>query len=86
MVTREELHQIVDWLPDNMLEAGGQAFLDFLKKTDPVLHALITAPEDDEPETEEERAAVEEAYREIREGRAEFIPHEEVVKRHLELP
>ena len=86
MVTRKELHQIVDLLPDNILEASRQAFLGFLKKTDPVLYSLVTAPEDDEPETEEERAAMEEVYREIREGRAEFVPHEEVVKRHLELP
>ena len=48
MDTREELHQIVDWLPDDMQEAGRQVFLDFLKETDPVLYALITAPEDDE--------------------------------------
>jgi hypothetical protein len=86
MVTREELHQIVDWLPEGMLAAGGQAFLDFLKQTDPVLYALITAPEDDEPETEEERAAVEEVYREIQEGKGYWVSHEEVVRRHLELP
>ncbi len=35
-VTREELHQIVDWLPDDILDASGQAFLDFLKKENPV--------------------------------------------------
>ena len=58
MVTREELHNIIDFLPDSMLEASGQAILDFLKKEDPVLLALLTAREDDEPETEEERAAV----------------------------
>ena len=68
MVTREELHQIVDWLPDDKLEAGRQAFLEFLKNTDPMLYTLITAPDDDEPETEEERAAVEEAYAAISRG------------------
>ena len=36
-------------------------------RDDPVLLALFTAPEDDEPETDEERAAVEEA----REARAQ---------------
>lgn len=78
MVTREELHQIVDWLPDDILEASGQAFLDFLKKENPVLYALITALEDDEPETEEERAAVGEAYADI--ARGDVILHEDVVK------
>ena len=86
MVTREELHRVVDWLPDDMLAAGGQAFLDFLKQTDPVLYALITAPEDDEPETEEERAAVDEILDDIKTGRAELIPHEQVVKRLMESP
>ena len=69
MVTREELHEMIEFLPDSMLEASGRAFLDFLKKEAPVLYALITAPEDDEPETEEERAAVAEAYADIAAGR-----------------
>ena len=86
MVTREELHNMIDFLPDSILEASGQAFLDFLKKEDPVLFALITAPEDDEPESEEERAAVDEVLEDIRTGRAELIPHGEVVKRLMESP
>jgi hypothetical protein len=86
MVTREELHNMIDFLPDSILEASGQAFLDFLKKEDPVLFALLTAPEDDEPETEEERAAVDEVLEDIRTGRAELIPHDEVVKRLMESP
>ena len=53
MVTREELHYMIDFLPDSILAASGQAFLDFLKKEDPVLYALVTALEDDEPEAEE---------------------------------
>ncbi len=86
MVTREELHNMIDFLPDSILEASGQAFLDFLKKEDPVLFALLTAPEDDEPETEEERAAVDEVLEDIRTGRAELISHDEVVKRLMESP
>ena len=86
MVTREELHNMIDFLPDSILEASGQAFLDFLKKEDPVLFALLTAPEDDEPETEEERTAVDEVLEDIRTGRAELIPHDEVVKRLMESP
>ncbi len=78
MVTREEFHNMIDCLPDAMLAASGQAFLDFLKQTDPVLHSLITAPEDDEPETEEERAAVAEAYEDI--ARGNVISHEELMR------
>ena len=79
MVTREELHYMIDFLPDSILAASGQAFLDFLKKEDPVLFALLTAPEDDEPETEEERAAVEEAYESIAKGE-KMIPDAELAK------
>ncbi|MYC28602.1 MAG: hypothetical protein F4X65_00720 [Chloroflexi bacterium] len=79
MVTREELHNIIDFLPDSVLAAGGQVFLDFLKKEDPVLFALLTAPQDDEPETEEERAAVEEAYESIARGER-MIPDAELAK------
>ena len=84
MVTREELHEMIEFLPDSMLEASGRAFLDFLKKEDPVLYALITAPEDDEPETEEERAAMEEVYADIREGRGYLISLEDLEKKYRE--
>jgi hypothetical protein len=43
---------------------------------DPVLKAARDAPLDDEPETDEERAAIEEARREVAEGK--LIPHDEV--------
>ena len=45
------------------------------------LKALDTAPEDDEPETPEEQAAVEEALREIGEGRPGVTTEE--LKREL---
>ena len=79
MITREELHNMIDFLPDSMLEASGRAFLDFLKKEDPVLYALITAPEDDEPEMEEERTAVAEAYESIAKGER-MIPDAELAR------
>jgi len=41
--------------------------------------SLLSAPIDDEPETPEEQAAVEEALRDIREGRT--VSHEEVKRR-----
>jgi hypothetical protein len=47
----------------------------------PLFEALRNAPIDDEPETEEERAAIEEAIEDERAGR--LIPHEEVRRRWL---
>jgi hypothetical protein len=41
--------------------------------------SLLFAPIDDEPETPEEKAAAEEALRDIREGRT--VSHEEVKRR-----
>ena len=49
---------------------------------DPVLRAMLEAPEDDEPETEEERASVAEAYEERAAGK--MTPLEDV-KREFNL-
>jgi hypothetical protein len=51
---------------------------------DPVLLAMLTAPLDDEPETDEERAAVAEAREDVAAGR--LISHEEVRRRVLGEP
>lgn len=53
-----------------------------MAKHDPVLRAFLNAPEDDEPETEEERAVVEEAYEELKSGR---VVSDEELKRELGL-
>lgn len=44
---------------------------------DPVTLSLLNAPEDDEPETEEELRAIEETRAYLRSG-GKLIPHEEV--------
>ncbi len=81
MTTRENLHKLVDLLPESEWEAARRVLEERLSKHDPVLHAFLNAPEDDEPETEEERAAVEEACEELRAG--EELSHEDVKKKLL---
>ena len=82
MTTKDKLHHLVDQLPECELGAA-QRFLEYLRDTgDPVLRAFMEAPEDDEPETEEERQAIAEAMEDIEAGRG--ISHEEV-KRELGL-
>ena len=82
MTIKDELHRLVDELPARELH-GAQRFLECLRNMgDPVLRALMEAPEDDEPETEKERAAVAEAYDELAEGK--IIPLEDV-KREFSL-
>jgi len=81
MSQRATLHRLVDSLPEEDLPAAGR-LLGSLATADAVERALLLAPADDEPETPEERAAAEEALRDIREGRT--MSHE-AAKRRLGL-
>jgi predicted transcriptional regulator len=79
MTIKEELHRLVDELPESESQAA-KRFLEYLRNMgDPMMQALMEAPMDDEPETEEERAAMAEAYDDIAAGRVvtmEEIRHE----------
>ncbi len=67
MTTKEALHELIESLPEAVLPEAARRLEEL--RDDPVLLALLTAPEDDEPETDEERAAVEEARQARAEGR-----------------
>jgi hypothetical protein len=71
--TREQPHILLDHIPDSDVPTA-RKFLQSL--VDPVELSLITAPLDDEPETEGKRIAVEAARREAGPG----TPHEEVLR------
>ena len=81
MTAKEKIHELVDALPERELETAVRVLegLAALALSDPVAQALAQAPEDDEPVSEEEEAAVAEARAEL--DRGEFIPHEEVKRR-----
>jgi hypothetical protein len=64
-MTRSDLHRLLDAVPDETLGAVQRALEPL---ADPFLLALATAPIDDEPETDEERAAVTEAREDIATG------------------
>ena len=65
MSTRDRLHRLIDELPESELTTA-ERFLHYLCATaDPVLRALLEAPLDDEPETDEERQDVQEAREEL---------------------
>jgi hypothetical protein len=69
---RDALHQLVDELPETEIGRARHvlaALLQAVEEEDPVLRALRAAPEDDEAESVEERAAVEEALLEARDGK-----------------
>ena len=69
MTTKETLHKLLDLLPESEWEEVHRVLEKHLAKHDPVLRAFLNAPEDDEPESEEERAAVAEAYEDLKAGR-----------------
>ena len=75
--TRQHVHALVDRLDTGQLAAVGQ-LLEVM--TDPVSRKLAAAPLDDEPETEEERRAVEQSKEWLRQRGGKGIPHEEVLQ------
>jgi len=78
MSNREHAHELIDRLPETQLSA-----LVGLLETivDPVAAGLRNAPIDDEPETEEERQAVDEARSRLKRNGGRGIPHDEAMGR-----
>jgi hypothetical protein len=70
MTNRNRLHQLIDQLPEGHTTLAAERslihLLDFAD--DPVLKALMNAPIDDEPLTDEERAAVAEGLADLESG------------------
>ena len=77
MTIKDDLHRLVDELDENPAREA-LAYLHTLG----LPAVLRNAPIDDEPETDEERAAVQEARDELERG--EFVSAEEAKRRLLE--
>ena len=75
VTSREELHKLVDHIPDADIAAARKILRSLV---DPVELSLLTAPLDDEPETEQEREAVEKALSDPRPD----VPMEEVLREY----
>jgi hypothetical protein len=79
---KERLYRLIDQIPEAEVHTA-ERFLEYLTTADdPVLRALMTAPEDDEPVTPEEEEAVREALEDIEAGRVHSL---EEVKQELGL-
>jgi hypothetical protein len=76
--TRELAHHLIDRLPETQL-SGLVQFLESI--VDPAATALRSAPFDDEPETDDEKAAVSEAKTWIENNGGKGIPHDEAMRR-----
>ena len=69
MATKEDLYKLVSELPDSELDAA-KRYLEYLRNPDdPVLKALLEAPEDDEPLSKDEEQAINEAKEDLEKGR-----------------
>lgn len=69
MASRQNLHRLVEDLPETELTRA-QRLLEVLREmAEPPHFTLENAPEDEEAETPEEAAAVAEAWREHKEGK-----------------
>jgi hypothetical protein len=66
MTTKERLHQLVDELSEQEAEAA--LVIVERRRDDPMLHALASAPIDDEPSDAEEAASAAEALAAYRRG------------------
>jgi hypothetical protein len=74
MTTKERLHKLVDELSER--EAERALRLVEKEHEDPMVAAFRDAPEDDEPLTAEEEAALEQSHEEYRRG--EGVPLDEI--------
>jgi hypothetical protein len=74
---KQHAHELIDQLPSHQLSAIVGLLEAIL---DPVSRKLAAAPFDDEPETPEERQAVERSKEWLRQHGGTGIPHEELLK------
>ena len=82
VILRDELHRLIDQLHDRDLYAA-KRFLAYLRNTgDPLMQKLVEAPYDDEPLTEEDEAALAEAWEAVARG---DVYSDEEVRRQLGL-
>jgi len=81
----QTLHALVDaWLRDPTDIWRARYLLQGLREGDAALVRMAFTPYDDEPVTDEERAALTVAEEDARAGR--LIPHEEIVRKYVRRP
>lgn len=78
METRERIHQLVDELPETEL-GEIERLLESRRPPDPLSHTLAAAPHDNEAESEDEAAAMKQAYEDI--ARGNLVSHDQLLRR-----
>ncbi len=67
-VLRENIHQLVDELPNKELHGAKRFFAYLRHTTDPMIQKWLEAPYDEEPLTKEEESAIDEAWEDVSSG------------------
>jgi len=75
-ITREQARELLDAVPDDRLSEAAAALEPL---ADPMLVVLLNAPEDDEPLTDEDRAAIAEGKADI--ARGDVVSADEMKRR-----
>jgi hypothetical protein len=70
MTSRASLHRLIDDLPETEISRAERVLEALSETAERPLYTLENAPEDDEPETPEEAAAVAEAWRGHKQGKS----------------
>ncbi len=65
---RQRLHQLIDELPEEEIQAAERCLQSLCNHRDPVLDALRSAPDVEEPFSEEEQQEVDDAIRDLEAG------------------
>lgn len=69
MTERATLHLLIDSLPQEDLTTAGRLLAGLAVTADPLERALLLAPPDDEPDTDDEDRGLTEARRELARGK-----------------
>lgn len=77
---KQRLHQLIDELPDDEIQAAERCLQSLCTHRDPVLDAIRSAPDVEEPFSEEEQQGVDDAIRDLRAGNR--VPHAEIVRKY----
>ncbi len=77
---RQRLHQLIDELPEEEIQAAERCLQSLCNHRDPVLDAIRSAPDVEEPFSEEEEQGVDDAIRDLEAGNR--IPHAEIVRKY----
>ena len=77
---RKRLHQLIDAPPEDEIQAAERCLESLCSHRDPVLDAIRSAPDVEEPFSDEEQRDVDEAIRDLRAGNR--VPHAQILRNH----